>query len=254
MIVQETRTDITGGKSAGTPRTAMVLAAGLGTRMRPITERMPKALVRVCGKALVDHALDALDSVGIEKAVVNVHHLADQMEAHLAGRKRPQVVIQDERAGLLDSGGGIARALPELGDGPFFVLNADSFWVEGYGANLSSLSRQWDGTCMDGLLLLAGMTNSIGYGGAGDFTMDGVGRLQRRTERRVAPFAYAGAAILHPRLFSDIPDRPFSLNLLFDRALERERLFGLRLDGLWLHVGTPEAIIEAEQAVARSAA
>ncbi|GIL01767.1 MAG: mannose-1-phosphate guanylyltransferase [Alphaproteobacteria bacterium] len=240
--------------TGGAPETAMVLAAGLGTRMRPITERLPKALVRVCGKALIDHALDALAAVGTGTAVVNVHHLADQVEAHLAARPAPRIIISDERARLLESGGGIARALPALGARPFYVLNADSFWIEGSRANLGRLVRQWDGGVMDGLLLVAGVTNAIGYAGDGDFTMDAVGRLVRRGERRVAPFAYAGAAILHPRLFASAPDGPFSLNLLFDQALERGRLFGLRLDGLWLHVGTPEAIREAEEAIARSAA
>ena len=236
------------------PKTAIVLAAGLGKRMLPITEQTPKPLVRVCGRALLDHALDALARAGVEKAVVNVHHLADQVEAHLRDRTSPLIVISDERDRLLESGGGVAKALPHLGGAPFYVLNADSFWIEGFRPNLGNLAAHWNDEAMDVLLLVTGMANAIGYSGAGDFTMDSVGRLTRRDERRVAPFAYAGAAILHPRIFADCPDGPFSLNAIFDRALERGRLFGLRLDGLWLHVGTPEAIHEAEEAIARSAA
>jgi MurNAc alpha-1-phosphate uridylyltransferase len=236
------------------PKTAMVLAAGLGMRMRPITENLPKPLVRICGRTLLDHALDALARAGVETAVVNVHYLAEQVEAHLADRKAPRIIISDEKTQLMDSGGGVARALPYLGDEHFFVLNADSFWLEGYRPNLVNLAHHWNDAEMDVLLLVTGVANAIGYSGQGDFTMDAVGRLARRDERRVAPFAYAGAAILHPRVFRGCSDEPFSLNAIFDSALERDRLFGLRLDGLWLHVGTPESIQEAEEAIARSAA
>ena len=242
----------------GMPRSAMILAAGLGTRMRPITDRIPKPLVKVHGKALIDHALDALDRGGVGKAVVNVHHLADQMEAHLDARSTsgqgPAIVISDERAGLLDSGGGVARALPLLGDAPFLLLNADTFWIEGHRPNLRSLGEAWDGRHMDILLLLSDMARAVGYPGRGDFTMDPEGRIQRRKEKSVAPFAYAGAAIIDPAVFGEVPQGAFSLNLLFDRAIERGRLFGIRMEGLWLHVGTPEAIGEAEAAIARSAA
>lgn len=240
--------------SSSAPHAAMILAAGKGMRMRPITETTPKPLVPVRGKPLVDYALDAAQEAGIERIVVNVHHLAEQMEGHLAGRSRPQIAISDERDCLLDSGGGVAKALPQLGDAPFYVLNADSFWVEGYRPNLVHLRDQWRSEAMDILLLVAGMANTVGYSGLGDFVMDADGRLRRRAERHVAPFVYAGAAIVHPRIFHDLPDGPFSLNLLFDRAIEAERMYGIRLDGLWLHVGTPEAIVEAEQAIARSAA
>jgi MurNAc alpha-1-phosphate uridylyltransferase len=236
------------------PDNAMVLAAGLGKRMLPITEKLPKPLVRVAGKTLVDHCLDALARAGVGHAVVNVHHHADLLEAHLRDRNEPRITISDEREQLLDSGGGVARALPYLGDRPFYVLNADSFWVEGYRQNLLSLAARWDPAMMDVLLLVCGMTNSVGFHGRGDFTMDAEGRLVRREERRVSPFVYAGAAILHPRVFADAPAGPFSLNAVFDRALEQGRLFGVRLEGLWLHVGTPDAIAEAEMAIARSAA
>lgn len=236
------------------PKTAIVLAAGLGKRMLPLTQHTPKPLLRVHGKPLIDHALGALARAGVEKVVVNVHHLADQIESHLSKRQTPSIVISDERAELLDSGGGVARGLQELGNEPFYVLNADSFWVEGYRPNLDQMARQWNHDQMDVLMLVSGMANSVGYQGLGDFTMDPAGRLARRGERHTAPFVYAGAAIMHPALFEKAPSGPFSLNLLFDRALEQERLFGVRLDGLWLHVGTPDAIREAEEAIAKSAA
>jgi MurNAc alpha-1-phosphate uridylyltransferase len=241
-------------QAAPVPQTAMVLAAGLGKRMRPITERMPKPLVRVHGKTLIDHALDALAAAGVARAVVNVHHLADQLEGHLASRAMPRIIISDERTALLESGGGVAKALPQIGSEPFYILNSDTFWVEGYRPNLVHLAEAWDRDRMDMLLLLASTTAAVGYAGAGDFTMDTEGRLSRRKERQVAPFAYAGAAIASPAIFTDLPEGPFSLNLLFDRAIEAGRLFGIRLDGLWLHVGTPDSIAEAEEAIARSSA
>ena len=237
-----------------TPETAMVLAAGLGTRMRPITATMPKPLVIVQGKTLLDHGLDALETAGVKKSVVNVHYHPDQIIEHVASRSKMEIEISDEREALLDSGGGIVKALPVLGKEPFFLLNADSFWIEGFRPNLSRMADAWDPEKMDILLLVAGMANAVGFGSKGDFIMDADGRLERRSEFRIAPFAYAGAAILHPHIFENAPDGKFSLNRQFDQAIEQERLFGLRLEGLWLHVGTPEAIGEAEEAIARSAA
>lgn len=234
------------------PARAMVLAAGLGTRMRPITERIPKPLVRVAGKTLLDHNLDPLAEAGVDLAVVNVHHLADQMIAHLAERRRPRIVISDERELLLDSGGGVKKALPHLGTAPFFVLNADSFWIDGPIANLVRLAGHFDPALHDVLLLVASTAASTGYDGIGDFQMDAQGRLRRRVEREVVPFVYAGVAILKPELFADTPDGPFTLNLIFNRAAAAGRLHGLRLDGLWLHVGTPEAIGLAEAKIAAS--
>src|SRR5690606_38003344 len=236
------------------PKRAMVLAAGIGKRMRPITATVPKPLVEVGGRALIDHGLDRLERAGVELAVVNVHYLPDLVRVHVGRRDRPQVVISDERQQLLDTGGGIANALPQLGGEPFYVINSDSFWIEGARPNLDWLAGGWSGDRMDALLLLASTVRSVGYSGRGDFNMNPDGRLTRRPEREVAPFAYAGAAILHPRLFNDCPADPFSLNLLFDRAIERERLFGVRMDGVWLHVGTPETIGEAELSIADSAA
>jgi len=236
------------------PEQAMVLAAGLGNRMRPVTDTMPKPLVKVFGRTLLDYGLDALERAGTRQAVVNVHYLADQIEAHLAVREQPAITISDERRNLLDSGGGVKNALPMLGQNPFYVINADSFWLEGTRPNLALLAEGWDDEKMDILLLLSGMTNAIGYHGSGDFDMGPDGKLARRSERKIAPFAYCGAAIVHPRVFADTPDQPFSLNMLFDRAIEKDRLYGVRMEGIWLHVGTPEAISEAENAIARSAA
>lgn len=236
------------------PRTAMVLAAGFGERMRPLTDRMPKPLVEVAGKPLLDHVLDRLAEAGVEKAVVNVHYLADQIEAHVAKRAKPRVVISDERAQILNTGGGVAKALPELGAAPFFHVNSDSIWIDGVHDNLQRLAAAFDPQTMDALLLLAPTAGSIGYSGRGDFAMAPDGRLRRRTEREVLPFVYAGAAIFSPALFAGTEAKPFSLTTLFDRAADSGRLFGLRLEGLWMHVGTPDAIALAETAILASAA
>jgi MurNAc alpha-1-phosphate uridylyltransferase len=241
------------------PRRAMVLAAGKGVRMRPLTDRLPKPLVAVAGKPLLDHVLDRLAEAGVETAVVNVHHLADLIERHLAergkaGRQAPAIVVSDERGALLDTGGGVVKALPALGDEPFFHLNADTIWIDGVKPNLLRLAAAFDPERMDALLLLAATSGSVGYGGRGDFTMAADGRLARRSEREVAPFVYAGVAILRPELFSTTPPGAFSLNLLFDRAIEAGRLHGLRLEGVWMHVGTPEAITAAETAILASVA
>ena len=230
----------------------MVLAAGLGARMRPLTDRMPKPLVAVAGRALIDHVLDRLADAGVERAVVNVHYLADQLERHLAARQKPKITISDERGLLLGTGGAVVKALPELGDAPFFHINSDTIWIDGVKPNLTRLAEAFDPATMDALLLLAPGAGSIGYAGRGDFTMAPDGRLTARAERDVAPFVYAGAAIRSPRLFEGAPHGAFSLTRLFARAIEAGRLHGLRLEGLWMHVGTPEAIAEAEQAIAAS--
>lgn len=235
------------------PRRAMVLAAGIGKRMRPLTATTPKPLIEVAGKALVDHGLDRLEAAGVETAVVNVHYLADLVEFHCLKRSRPHIVISDERDRLLETGGGITKALPLLGPDPFYVYNSDSFWIDGYADNFGLLADFWDDARMDALLLLSPTVTASGYDGPGDFTMDPLGRLERRVEGRIAPYVYAGTAILHPRLFVDAPAGKFSLNLLFDRALESGRLYGVHMDGIWLHVGTPESIREAEEAIRQSA-
>lgn len=229
--------------------TAFVLAAGLGTRMRPLTAAVPKPLVRLKGRALIDHVLDRLAAAGIERAVVNVHHLADQIEHHLKGRTRPAIVISDERAALLDTGGGVKRALSALGPAPFIVHNSDSVWLDGVTPNLERMLALWDEERMDALLLLAQVSHSIGYDGSGDFAMQPDGRLVRRAERQQAPFAFAGVSIAHPRLLDETPDASFSLNLPWNRAIARGRLYGVRLDGLWMHIGTPQALDEAERRI-----
>jgi MurNAc alpha-1-phosphate uridylyltransferase len=235
------------------PRAAMVLAAGRGERMRPLTDTLPKPLVSVAGKPLLDHVLDRLAAAGVERAVVNVHYLADLIENHLAGRKAPRIVISDERAQLLDTGRGVVKALPALGRAPFFHINSDTIWIDSVKPNLERLAEVFDPATMDALLLLAPSTESIGYSGRGDFVMMPDRRLRRRGEREVAPFVYAGAAILRPELFDGAPKGPFSLTRLFDRAAEAGRLHGLRLEGVWMHVGTPEAIAKAEAAIRASA-
>ncbi len=231
----------------------MVLAAGLGTRMRPLTDKIPKPLVPVGGKALIDHVLDRLADAGVARAVVNVHYMAEQIEQHLAYRTRPQIVISDERGLLLGTGGGVARALPQLGHAPFFHINSDTIWIDGVQPNLARLAETFDPDTMDALLLLAPTAGSIGYSGRGDFAMAPDGRLNKRPEQEVAPFVYAGAAILSPALFNGAPTGDFSLTALFDRAAEAGRLHGLRLEGLWMHVGTPEAVAAAEAAIKASA-
>lgn len=232
-----------------TPRCAMVLAAGLGTRMRPLTDTMPKPLVKVAGRPLIDHVLDRLVDAGVEIAVVNVHHFADQLIEHLGRRLRPRIAISDERGLLLGTGGGVRKALPELGDGPFFHINSDTIWVDGVKPNLARLAEAFDPAAMDALLLLSPTTGSIGYTGRGDFAMAPDGRLTRRSNRNTVEFVYAGAAILRPALFIDAPEGEFPLTDIFDRAAKIGRLFGLPLDGLWMHVGTPAAVKEAEAAM-----
>jgi N-acetyl-alpha-D-muramate 1-phosphate uridylyltransferase len=234
------------------PKKAMVLAAGLGTRMRPITDTTPKPLVRIAGKAMIDHMLDRFADAGVETAVVNVHYLADQMEAHLAARAAPKIVISDERPKLLDQGGGIRKALPYFEGNPFLICNTDALWLEGPHSNLQRLAAAWDPDKMDVLLLVAAAATSVGVDWPGDFTMDAVGRLTRRGERQVAPFAYAGVGIIKPELFADRTDEVFRLAPFFFAAAAQGRLFGHRLDGLWCHVGTPEAIGETERFITRS--
>ncbi len=235
------------------PDRAMVLAAGLGTRMRPFNGQVPKPLVQVGGKALIDHVLDRLADTGVERAVVNVHHLADQIEQHLRGRQRPRIIISDERHGLLGTGGGVVKALDQLGDAPFFHVNSDTIWIDGVQPNLGRLAAAFEPERMDALLLLAPTATSTGYAGRGDYAMTPDGRLVRRGERDVVPFVYAGAAILAPALFSNAPAGAFPLTAMFDRAAEAERLHGLRLEGVWMHVGTPEAVAAAEAAILESA-
>jgi MurNAc alpha-1-phosphate uridylyltransferase len=234
------------------PDTAMVFAAGLGTRMRPISNTIPKPLVKVAGKALIDHCLDLFAKADVPRAIVNVHYLADQIEAHLAPRTKPEIIISDERGLLLDQGGGIRKVLPLLRGKPFYLCNTDAFWIEGPLSNIRALADAWDPARMDALLLVAAVSNSVGVDWPGDFSMDAQGALRRRDERDVAPFVYSGVGIIKPDLFENETRDVFRLAPFFFDAAEKGRLFGLRLDGVWLHVGTPGAIADAETAIARS--
>ena len=235
--------------SASRPTSAFVLAAGKGERMRPLTAKIPKPLVQLGGKPLIDHVLDRLQAAGIRKAVVNIHYLGDKLEHHLARRSAPRIVISDERGALLDTGGGARKAMPEFGESAFIIHNSDSVWIEGLGSNLERLLDAWDEKTMDSLMLVAPLAASIGYDGSGDFVMDSLGRLTRQSGARMAPFVFAGVSIAHPRLFSGSPEGAFSLNKLWDKAIDRGRLYGLRLEGIWMHVGTPQALAEAEAAL-----
>ncbi len=233
----------------------MVLAAGYGKRMRPLTETIPKPMVRLAGRPLIDHVLDRLAEAGVRQAVVNVHYLADVLEAHLAERAGPpKIAISDERDALLDTGGGVQKALDRLGPEGFFIQNSDSVWIEEGEGNLARLAGMWEPARMDALLLLAETDGSLGYGGRGDFSLDADGRLTRRAPDETAPYVFAGVSIAHPRLFADSPEGAFSLNPLWDRAIARGRLFGATLEGEWMHIGTPEALEAAEQRLRDKAA
>jgi len=228
------------------PKTAMVLAAGLATRLRPLSLHRPKALMEVAGKTLLDHTLDRLAEVGVTRAVVNTHHLGDQIEAQLAGRTKPAVEISREDP-ILDTGGGIARALPLLGPDPFYVINAKIVWRGGQDEALKRLAAIWDDSHMDALLLLQPTVTAVGYEGPGDLTMDQFGRLRFRQDPEIAPFVYASIQIVHPRLFAGAPSGAFPLRPLWERAAEASRLYGLRHDGEWYHVSTPQGLAAAEE-------
>ncbi|MGE0120608.1 MAG: phosphotransferase [Dongiaceae bacterium] len=237
------------GRSSA-PTRAMVLAAGFGTRLRPITDTVPKPMVTVAGKPMIDTVIDRLAAVGVGEIVVNTHHLAEVIETHLKARRQPRITFSRERE-ILETGGGIKQALPLLGAQPFYVVNGKIVWLNGKVDALVRLAEAWDDAAMDGLLLLQPTVSAVGYNGPGDFFIDQVGRLRRRREWEVAPFVYAGIQILHPRLFAGAPDGAFSLNLLYDRAIEGERLYGLRHDGEWFHVSTPQQLAEVEARIAR---
>lgn len=231
------------------PDTAMVLAGGLGTRMRPLTLTTPKPLIKVAGRTLLDRGLDALVAAGVKKAVVNVHYLADQMEEHLKTRHDIAITISDERALLLDSAGGILKALPELGHKTFYILNADTFWVDEEDSNLTKLAQNWDESRMDILLMLADRHHSTGHEGRGDFHLNEDGTLRRVPVDERSDYIYAGAALVHPQLFAGKEISVSSLNSYFNAAIAAGRLYGMVMQGHWLTVGTPEAIGEAESAL-----
>lgn len=230
--------------------TAMIMAAGLGKRMRPLTASQPKPLVRVAGKPLIDHALDRLTEAGVSNAVVNVHYLADALEAHICDRDQPKVTISDERERLLETGGAMIKAKEVLPD-PFFCLNADNIWIEGPKSAFYDLSQHWNPDEMDALLLVVPHSRAVNFSGIGDFRMDAEGRLSRRIMGRVAPFIYTGIQLVSHRLLRDAPEGAFSTNILWDRAIEEGRLFGVSFTGQWFEVGSPEAIAPTEAALGR---
>ena len=236
--------------SVEVPRTAMVMAAGLGTRMRPLTATRPKPLIDVAGKPLLDHVLDRLSAAGVRRVVVNVHYLPDMLEAHLRKSGHGlEVQVSDEREQLLETGGGLLRAEPLIDCDPFFAINSDNLWVDGPADTLKLLASHWDDEQMDALLLLVPLARASNHRGIGDFHMDRFGRIRRRERSRVAPFVYTGVQLLSKRLLRDGPEGPFSTNVLWDRAIEAGRCFGAVHQGLWFDVGTPESIRETELAL-----
>jgi MurNAc alpha-1-phosphate uridylyltransferase len=232
---------------------AMIMGAGLGTRMRPLTDDKPKPLVPVAGRTLIDHSIDRLVAAGVTQVVVNIHYKAALLVAHLDKRRDVTITYSDETAQLLDTGGGVVKALSLFEGEPFFVLNSDSIWVENDVPVLSSMQQAWDGARMDGLLLLAEMSTAMGYDGTGDFVLLPGNTIARAKGRSEKHYAYPGVQIVHPRMFADAPAGAFSTNLMWNKAIDHGRLFGTVLDGVWIHVGTPEAVDEAEAYLAQPA-
>jgi N-acetyl-alpha-D-muramate 1-phosphate uridylyltransferase len=233
--------------SSSCPTRAMIMAAGLGTRMRPLTNDRPKPMVIVAGKPLIDHAIDRLVAAGVNTIVVNVHYRAELLKEHLRRRSDGvKIHISEETDELLGTGGGVVKAMHYFEQKPFFIHNSDSIWIEGFGHALDRMIARWNADEMDALLLMASLVSTIGYEGAGDFMMGPDGRLARVPEARVSPFAFPGVQIVHPRLFENPPKGPFSTNVVWDRSIAKGRLFGIRLDGMWMHIGTAEALAEAE--------
>ena len=229
---------------------AMILAAGLGTRMRPITHHIPKPLIKINNQALIDYKIAAARRAGIDTIIVNIHHLADQVIEHLSHITDLKIIISDESDQLMESGGGILKALPHFGEEAFVVMNSDAFWAGERSSNLRELTNCWNRDEMDILLSLAELGQAVGFEGAGDFFMDDRGHLLRRGKKKSAPYAFAGDYIVHPRIFKNLPRGPFSSNILFDRAIDEGKLLGKQLQGTWLHVGTPDSIKVAQHAIA----
>ena len=229
---------------------AMIMAAGYGTRMRPLTDTLPKPLVKVQGRALIDHVIDRLVAAGVTTIVVNIHYKGDQIAAHLAKRSDARFIISDETDNLLDSGGGIFKALSHFEGEPFFHANADTVWVEGASRALPRLIAAWNPDTMDALMLLASTVSTVCYDGRGDFMMDADGRLTRVPEGHVSPFVWMSIEILHPRLFDGVTETKFSINPLWNKAIAKGRLFGQRLDGVWMHIDRPDAVTASEDYLA----
>lgn len=233
-----------------TPHTAMVLAAGLGTRMRPLTDHRPKPLIEVSGRALIDRTLDVLVQAGVQRAVVNVHYCADQIETHLRARRDLEIILSDERVQLMETGGGVRKALPLLGDAPIFVCNTDAFWVDAGGDPLISLAEGFDRGQMGARLLVVDCSQTLGFDGPGDFFADPLGRLRLRGDQAAAPLAYTGIQIVDPALVAAEPVEPFSFMRIWKRLMPEQRLFGSTLNAFWLHVGDPQALIDAQSYLA----
>jgi MurNAc alpha-1-phosphate uridylyltransferase len=232
------------------PQTAMIMAAGLGKRMRPLTATRPKPLIEINGKCLLDHVLEKLRVAGVKEVVVNVHYLADALEAHLKSRDHGlEVVISDERDKLMETGGGLVKAAPLIDSDPFFALNSDNLWIDGPADTIKLLASQWDDSRMDALLLLVPQARALNHKGMGDFHMDRTGRIRRREKSHVAPFVFTGIQIVSKRLLRDAPEGPFSTNILWNRAIEEGRCFGAVHQGLWFDVGTPQSIQMTETAL-----
>lgn len=230
------------------PRRAMVLAAGLGTRLRPVTQTIPKPLVELNGRTLLDHAIDRLADAGVEHVVVNTHYMAARIADQLARREAPRIELSEEPE-LLDTGGGVANALSSLGE-LFFVVNADVFWLDGKDSALWRLARAFDPASMDAVLLLQRTVSAVGYDGNGDYLLDPTGEPRRRREREIVPFLFAGIQLLHRRLFDDWTERTFSLVRLFDRAEASGRLRAIVHDGEWFHIGTPAGLAATRERLA----
>ena len=228
------------------PKRAMVLAAGRGERLRPVTDSTPKPLIEICGRTMLDRVLDSLERAGVERIVVNAHHLVEAIEAHLSARPGLDIAVSRERT-LLGTGGGVARVLGELGDGPFYVVNSDVVVLDGVVPALERLAEAWREAAMDALLLVHATVRAFGYDGRGDFVVEPGGALRRRRELEIAPCLFAGVQILHPRLFDGCPQGLFSLNALYDRAQKADRLYGIVHDGAFLHIGTPAALVDSER-------
>jgi MurNAc alpha-1-phosphate uridylyltransferase len=230
------------------PQRAMILAAGLGERMRPLTDNLPKPLIEVGGRSLIETILDRLEAAGVSEVVINLHYLGEMIEAQLAGRQRPRIVFSREET-RLETGGGVSKALPLLGTDPFFAINGDVCWLDGCTAALRRMADAWNDAEMDALLLMHPTVSAVGYDGPGDFILSPEGRLRRRREREVTPFVFSSIQMFHPRIFDDTPEGPFSHNLIYDKAAETGRLWGLRHDGKWFHIGTPENLRDVEDAL-----
>lgn len=224
----------------------MILAAGLGTRMGTLTAATPKPLLPLLERPIIDYVVERLVDVGIERIVINLHHKGQRLRDHFAGRDDVEIIFSDESESILGTGGGIAHALNHLGSDPFFVVNGDVVWFDAGRSSLVDMARRFDADIMDGLLLLQPTVGAVGYGGVGDFQMDQYGRVVRRPENNVAPFVYTGVQLLHPNLFENCPDGAFSINLLYDRAMEAERMYGWRHEGDWMELNTPEGLRKAE--------